>query len=138
MFIHISSKTHPEHISQLKNTEHTENSLEYYYDLAMFSFPHVHFYANAVGFTTSNHPEFPLNRGRAGDLHQHTILWCRYTIISEIQAPRPAGLGAGKGHESEATFPPQVHISVRDQREAFPKRGLHQGCIPESKSISPK
>lgn len=103
----------------------------------MFSFPRVHFYANAVGFTTSNHPEFPLNRGRAGDLHQHTILWCRCTIISEIQAARPAGLGAnGKVH-----FPsPSPHFSawptwsispsVGSTRDAFlnPNQSLQNSC----------
>lgn len=77
----------------------------------MFSFPHVHFYANAVDFTTSNHPEFPLNLGRAEDLHQHTILLYIHAIILDIEAPRPGGLGDNdKGHESENNFPPQDHI----------------------------
>lgn len=65
----------------------------------MFSFPHVHFYANAGSFVTSNHPEFPLNLGRAESLHQCTILLYIYTIPLDNKAPRPGDLGANdKNH----------------------------------------
>lgn len=103
-----------------------ENTLKIIWNIIMiqlmFSFPHVHFYANAVGFTTSNQPEFPLNLGRAEDLHQHANLLYIYRIILDIKAPRPRDLGANdKSQEAKTTFPPQDHIEIRDQLEAFPK-----------------
>lgn len=124
MFIYISTKNHPGHINQLKKK--IENTLKIIWNIItiqlMFSFPHVHFYANAVGFTTSNQPEFPLNLGRAEDLHQHATLLYIYRIILDIKAPRPRDLGANdKNQEAKTTFPPQDHIEIRDQLEAFPK-----------------